>query len=327
MSQGARKRRGGQASEGAARDPMGRDATEQPPHFLSSSQRKWLCESTDASVFNIEILVHKDVAKAARGIKKAVQGEASSQVSEEGDEASEGNSNLTVHCSGFAIHTNDRSKLRILSSIRVLEKFEKSVRDTYGDFKLETMKKAFEFMYLCIHECNEHRRKKSEYFNYQPIDVLDVDIQKSLVVLEIDVNDAIDTCKENHPGIKMAGFRPAKGEQILLKAWPPQCPNVAGWSKISNNLDRKYKHIFKTSSGGYNMDMNMVEFNMAWENENEETFEQFSGGPMLNGNAEFFGVFYGVHDQMSYATSFADVKSFLKNYLDDEQRRGRDERY
>ncbi|RLN29381.1 hypothetical protein C2845_PM05G25420 [Panicum miliaceum] len=57
--------------------------------------------------------------------------------------------------------------------------------------------------------------------------------------------------------------------------------------------------------------MKLTQFSMKWENDDDETakdqgVEQFSGSPVIDGNGDCFGVFYGVYDWDGYATALEE---------------------
>lgn len=261
------------------------------PNVLADSEKAWLVEFTETSVFNIEVILKDQVLEAF-------------QKEEQETEA---------YSTGFAVDTKDEKKLRILTSFRSIEKYEETVVKIHGDFGVASINEALEFGFLCVHVEKNYREGLAEDRTFGTITVLDVDPRNSLVLLEMDVEDV--PCKEHHHALKMANHRPPKGQEFLFRAWPCLCANAILWMSISNNLDRDSKNLFRSHSGN----MKLTQYSMRWENDEtkkDELVHQYYGSPVIDGNGDFFGVHYGVYDWNGYATSLEEVKGFILKHFD-----------
>jgi hypothetical protein len=140
-----------------------------------------------------------------------------------------------------------------------------------------------------------------------------IDTKLDLLVLEVDArrvcirkerSKAIP-CQDNHLVLELAKSNPLQADKVVLVGWPAMPSKSLGTGQVSS-CDRAYDCVTSANKKGYTFKFLLVHGLMCDEG--------WSGGPVLNGNCQYVGLYHAARDTTGCAVSRQDLETFLQKH-------------
>uniref|UniRef100_A0A0D9WD33 Peptidase S1 domain-containing protein n=1 Tax=Leersia perrieri TaxID=77586 RepID=A0A0D9WD33_9ORYZ len=214
---------------------------------------------------------------------------------------------------GFAIASRG-DYLKILTCAHIVEDVYSRDRHTVT---IEELNTAFTFDVVCMHQENRilemdstvpiSRRTRM----MTQVRAAEIDTSKDLLVLELNIGylrlSEHGYCHSDHPIIPVAQIPPQVREKVILLGWPPHRSQSVSGGKVSF-LNRTYDTVC-------HIDFNLKGYRMKLMEVSGLVYSHgYSGGPLLNNNSEFTGMYHGTIEMKGYSVSLEEIHSFLTRF-------------
>ncbi|CAN6331398.1 unnamed protein product, partial [Urochloa humidicola] len=255
------------------------------PTEFSQNLARWVLQRSIPSVVHVTYN-----AKRKKAVLKHMKSMDPGEVTEAWEEKREELSNQERCATGFIVGEGP-DRMFVLTCAHALD----HVFDSFTPISVQKINELFKITILCDHAERSHRLQV-------PALVCQVDCQRDLLLIHVELSELTKSCQEPHPPLPLAPSSPDSLDKVVVVSWPPYRPRTASVGETSCNR-REYNDVFRDYLDAYSMRLSEV---------GVLADAGSSGAPMLDGDVNVAGVLHGgAQSSMCYFISLEDVRNAL----------------